>query len=213
MVPVQGGDLNIRSVEFVKSSVKLDQCPKRDIPEYAFIGRSNVGKSSLINMICGRKMVARVSSSPGKTQTINHYLINDQWFLVDLPGYGFAKTSRSNRESWTTMIREYLTKRQNLVSVFLLVDSRIKPQESDLQFMEWMAEQEIPFTILMTKIDKLKKLEIRLHEERYKNTLLETWESLPEIILTSSEKRIGRQETWHCILEGNAIFTSSKPNL
>lgn len=199
-------ELKISSVEFVKSSVSVETCPTQNFPEYAFIGRSNVGKSSLINLICGRKMVARVSSSPGKTQTINHYLINKEWFLTDLPGYGFAKSSKSNREEWSVMIRNYILKRTNLVNVFLLIDSRIKPQKPDLEFMEWLATQGIPFIILYTKIDKLSRNELQKNMDMYQQELLESWEELPMMMQTSAEKKIGRPLVLSFIQEQNNAF-------
>lgn len=189
----------VSSAEFVKSSQELNQCPQPDMPEFAFIGRSNVGKSSLINMLVDKKDLAKTSSQPGKTQLINHFLINEEWYLVDLPGYGYAKTSMENRKKWRKMIEDYLLKRVNLLTVFVLVDSRLEPQKIDLEFINFLGENQVPITLIFTKIDKqsVKKTEESL--ERFKESLSEYWEELPEIILTSSEKRVGRDEVLETI--------------
>jgi GTP-binding protein len=189
----------VSSAEFVKSSQELNQCPQPDMPEFAFIGRSNVGKSSLINMLVEKKDLAKTSSQPGKTQLINHFLINEEWYLVDLPGYGYAKTSMENRKKWRKMIEDYLLKRVNLLTVFVLVDSRLEPQKIDLEFINFLGENQVPITLIFTKIDKqsVKKTEESL--ERFKESLSEYWEELPEIILTSSEKRVGRDEVLETI--------------
>lgn len=189
----------VSSAEFVKSSQELNQCPQPDMPEFAFIGRSNVGKSSLINMLVDKKDLAKTSSQPGKTQLINHFLINEEWYLVDLPGYGYAKTSMENRKKWRKMIEDYLLKRVNLLTVFVLVDSRLEPQKIDLEFINFLGENQVPITLIFTKTDKqsVKKTEESL--ERFKESLSEYWEELPEIILTSSEKRVGRDEVLETI--------------
>lgn len=189
----------LKTAEFVKSSQYLEQCPQPDMPEFAFIGRSNVGKSSLINMLVEKKDLAKTSSQPGKTQLINHFLINEEWYLVDLPGYGYAKTSMENRKKWRKMIEDYLLKRVNLLTVFVLVDSRLEPQKIDLEFINFLGENQVPITLIFTKTDKqsVKKTEESL--ERFKESLSEYWEELPEIILTSSEKRVGRDEVLETI--------------
>ena len=189
----------VSSAEFVKSSQELNQCPQPDMPEFAFIGRSNVGKSSLINMLVEKKDLAKTSSQPGKTQLINHFIINKEWYLVDLPGYGYAKTSMENRKKWRKMIEDYLLKRVNLLTVFVLVDSRLEPQKIDLEFINFLGENQVPITLIFTKTDKqaAKKTEESL--ERFKESLSEYWEELPEIILTSSEKRVGRDEVLETI--------------
>lgn len=189
----------VSSAEFVKSSQELSQCPQPDMPEFAFIGRSNVGKSSLINMLVDKKYLAKTSSQPGKTQLINHFLINEEWYLVDLPGYGYAKTSMENRKKWRKMIEDYLLKRVNLLTVFVLVDSRLEPQKIDLEFINFLGENQVPITLIFTKIDKQSAKKTEESLERFKESLSEYWEELPEIILTSSEKRVGRDEVLETI--------------
>ncbi|MBO7181148.1 MAG: YihA family ribosome biogenesis GTP-binding protein [Bacteroidales bacterium] len=189
----------VSSAEFVKSSQELNQCPQPDMPEFAFIGRSNVGKSSLINMLVDKKDLAKTSSQPGKTQLINHFLINEEWYLVDLPGYGYAKTSMENRKKWRKMIEDYLLKRVNLLTVFVLVDSRLEPQKIDLEFINFLGENQVPITLLFTKIDKQSAKKTEESLERFKESLSEYWEELPKIILTSSEKRVGRDEVLETI--------------
>jgi len=184
----------IRSAEFVISNTKLSHCPNPDRPEFAFIGRSNVGKSSLINMLVNNKSLAKTSSKPGKTQTINHYLINAAWYLVDLPGYGYAGVSKSSREGWGAMIENYLQKRENLYCTFILIDSRLEPQKIDLDFIQWMGEKHLPFALLFTKSDKQKSGKLATSQIRFKKKLLETWEEMPPFIITSAEKKIGRDE-------------------
>ncbi len=181
----------IKSAEFLKSSINLDQCPDKMIPEYAFIGRSNVGKSSLINHLTNRKKLAKTSSTPGKTQLINHFLVDDEWFLVDLPGYGWAQTSKTNKEAWRKMNEEYLQFRQNLALVFVLVDIRHEPQKIDLEFINWLGKKEIPFSIVFTKSDKLGKTLIQSNVAAYKSTLRQTWEELPPTFITSSIAKLG----------------------
>jgi len=176
------------------------------MPEYAFIGRSNVGKSSLINMLANVKGLAKISGTPGKTQLINHFLVNEAWYLVDLPGYGFAKISQAMRAKWEIMIRDYLLKRSNLVTVFALVDSRIPPMASDLKFIGWLGEKQIPFVILFTKTDKLTKKKTGDNIRAFEKKLTETWEELPPVILTSSENKTGRDEILSYIEKLNSEF-------
>lgn len=184
----------ISSAEFVKSSQELNQCPQPDMPEFAFIGRSNVGKSSLINMLVEKKDLAKTSSQPGKTQLINHFIINDEWYLVDLPGYGYAKTSMENRKRWRMMIENYLLKRENLLTVFVLIDSRLEPQKNDVEFINFLGENGVPIKLIFTKTDKQSAKKTQDSLELFKQTLSEYWEELPEIILTSSENKTGRGE-------------------
>ncbi len=186
--------MKIVKADFLQSNIKIDTLPSPDKPEYAFIGRSNVGKSSLINMLCQRKQLAKTSSTPGKTITINHFIINESWYLVDLPGYGFAKRSQKDREAWKIMLSDYLTHRQNLVCTFVLVDSRLEPQKIDLEFMAFLGENEIPFAIIFTKADKLKAGRLAENISFYKNQLLEQWEELPPVFISSSETAQGRDE-------------------
>ncbi|MEE1252397.1 MAG: ribosome biogenesis GTP-binding protein YihA/YsxC [Bacteroidales bacterium] len=184
----------VKSAEFVKSSPDYRQSPKADKPEFAFIGRSNVGKSSLINALVNKKDLAKTSSQPGKTQLINHFLIDQDWYLVDLPGYGYARVSRDNRAVWGKMIRNYILKRENLLNVYLLIDSRHLPQKIDIEFMNFLGENSVPFTIVFTKIDKQTANKTNENLRNYKNELLKYWEELPQIILTSAEKRQGLEE-------------------
>ncbi|MDR2836627.1 MAG: ribosome biogenesis GTP-binding protein YihA/YsxC [Bacteroidales bacterium] len=184
----------IKTADFVMANIDYKKCPQNDKFEFAFIGRSNVGKSSLINMLTNHKGLAKTSSQPGKTQKIIHFFINNSWYLVDLPGFGFAKISKTMRAEFSKMTKDYLLKRENLACVFLLIDSRIEPQKIDLEFMEWLGENRVPFVIVFTKTDKLKSLELPQKIEIYKKTLLETWETLPEIFITSAEKKIGTEE-------------------
>jgi GTP-binding protein len=196
----------IRSAEFIVSNTQISKCPEPSKPEFAFIGRSNVGKSSLINMLVGKKELARTSGKPGKTQTINHYLINEAWYLVDLPGYGYAGVSRTEREGWGKMIENYLKKRENLFCTFILIDSRLTPQKIDLEFIQWMGEQKLPFALVFTKSDKPKRGELITAQKKYKETLLESWEELPPFFVTSSEKKTGKTEVLQFI--ENAIETT-----
>jgi GTP-binding protein len=198
--------MQIFHAEYVTSSVKNSQCPAPDRPEYAFIGRSNVGKSSLINMITGRRKLAKVSGSPGKTITINHFLIDQTWYLVDLPGYGYAKRSKSERAKWEKMIRNYLLNRENLLTVFLLIDIRHEPQKNDLEFMEWLAVSQIPFSIVFTKSDKLSKAKMEAMVSGYKKHLLKEWEELPNILVTSSTNSKGKDVLLSYISQTNTIF-------
>ena len=184
----------IKSAEFVVSNTNPALCPESELPEFAFIGRSNVGKSSLINMLTGVKDLAKTSSSPGKTQLINHFIINEEWFLVDRPGYGYAKAMRSQRERWLSFIKTYMNKRENLYCVMVLIDSRLKPQANDLEFMEWLALNGIPFVMVFTKTDKLSKTQLSKNIEGYKKEMLNYWEELPQIFVTSAEKGKGKEE-------------------
>lgn len=186
--------MEIQKVSFLRSSQKLGQCPKPDMPEYAFVGRSNVGKSSLINMLAGRKKLAKTSQKPGKTTLINHFLVDDKWYLVDLPGYGYAKTSKKQRGQFHQLITSYVMNRQNLVCQFVLMDLRIPPQSSDLDFIRYLGEREIPFAIIFTKADKLSKNKMAAQLEVFKQTLLEEWEFMPPYFVTSSETKHGRSE-------------------
>jgi len=183
--------MNISDIEFVGSFEKESQCPDTDLPEYAFIGRSNVGKSSLINALTGRKSLARISSTPGKTQTMNYFRINNAWFLVDLPGYGYAKISKSKRRKWQQMIEHYLLKRRNLFCVFQLIDSRHSLQENDLEFMNWMGESRIPFVMAFTKTDKLKSSERDRQIRSILKEIGQHWDPIPMHFVTSAEKRTG----------------------
>lgn len=186
--------MKIKSAEFILSNSDVAKCPKNNIPEYAFIGRSNVGKSSLINMLTSRKSLAKTSGRPGKTQLINHFLINQEWYLVDLPGYGYARVSKSAKKTFQKFITQYFALREQLVTAFVLVDIRHKPQPIDLDFMRWLGESAIPFSIIFTKADKLKPKAIENHVEDYKKILLETWEEVPNYFITSSSKDIGKEE-------------------
>jgi len=194
----------IKKAKFVTSSTDVSQCPKDPLPEYAFIGRSNVGKSSLINMLTGRKILASISATPGKTRLINHFLINDSWFLADLPGYGYAKVSKKDRESFARLIEQYATLRKNLVCFFVLVDARIPPQQIDLDFIEWLADSNLPFVIILTKTDKVNQKEQATNLGLLKEHLSETWEELPLIIESSAVKGTGREEITGFIEDTNA---------
>lgn len=184
----------IKEAVFVGSFTKAEDCPKADLPEFAFIGRSNVGKSSLINLLTGRKSLAKVSSTPGKTQTLNFFLINRQWHLVDLPGYGYARVSKSSREQWAKMIRQYLAKRRQLRCLFVLIDSSIEPQESDMEFLRKLGEQGIPFAVVYTKTDKESQHIIQKNIKAIRQRILQDWESLPNEFQTSSAKGRGRED-------------------
>lgn len=186
------------------SNTRFDKLPKGNLPEYAFIGRSNVGKSSLINMLVQRRGLAKTSSVPGKTVAINHFVVNDAWYLVDLPGYGYAQHSKKTREQWRIMINNYILRRRNLVTTFVLVDSRIEPQNNDLGFMEWMGENRVPFCVVFTKTDKVSKAELERNVEAFKARLLEEWEDLPPMFVTSSETGRGRDEILDYIEAQNA---------
>jgi GTP-binding protein len=193
--------MKILTAEFISSFADVSKCPSPDKPEFAFIGRSNVGKSSLINMLTNSRKLAKISVTPGKTQTINHFLINASWYLVDLPGYGYASVSKSTRAGFGAMIENYILKRENLTCLFILLDSRLPPQPIDLDFIEWAGSKNIPLALLFTKIDKLKRNDIQKNLKRYEKTLLTRWEELPTIILTSSEKKDGKEQVLMLIEE------------
>lgn len=196
----------IQYANFISSYTSVAQCPAEDRPEYAFIGRSNVGKSSLINMLTERNKLAKVSQTPGKTQLINYFMINNVWYLVDLPGYGYAKVSKTNRAKWQKMIRNYLTKRENLQCTFVLIDSRIPPQPIDIDFMNWLGEMLIPFVIVYTKIDKLKPAELTGNIKKIETGLKEHWETLPESFKTSAVVKTGRDEVLQFVEGVNDSF-------
>ena len=183
----------IKSAQFVVSNSDVAKCPKVPLPEYAFIGRSNVGKSSLINMLTNHKHLAKTSGKPGKTQLINHFLINKNWHLVDLPGYGYAKVSKSIKKTFQKFITQYFSQREQLVSAFVLVDIRHEPQTIDLEFMQWLGENGIPFSIIFTKADKLKPKAIDNHVAAYKTIMLETWEDMPPYFVTSATNELGKE--------------------
>ncbi len=186
--------MNITKAQYVISSPKVSMCPSDTKPEYAFIGRSNVGKSSLINMLCNNKKLAKTSATPGKTLLINHFIINNEWYLVDLPGYGFAKRSKTEIQKLDRMIQGYILQREQLANVFLLIDIRLEPQKIDLEFIQWLGTSGIPFCIVFTKADKLSKTAVQRNTDAYCKKLLETWEELPPYYITSSETKQGRNE-------------------
>ena len=196
----------IVSAEFVMSNTDPAKCPEPNMPEYAFIGRSNVGKSSLINMLVGRKAMAKTSGTPGKTQLINHFIINNSWYIVDLPGYGYAKTSRTNRTSWEKMIKSYLESRPNLVYVFVLIDSRLDPQKNDTEFINWLGKQGIPICLVFTKIDKQSVNKSQMSIAKFNREMKLTWEALPQEFATSAETKQGREEILDFIEYWNQQF-------
>lgn len=202
--------MNILSAEFIKSSKYLEECPEANKPEYAFIGRSNVGKSSLINMLANRKGLAKTSSTPGKTQLINHFVINNSWYLTDLPGYGYAKVSKSERASFSKMIEKYVLGRSNLVNLFVLIDSRHLPMKLDVDFINWLGQNGIPFNLVFTKIDKISQREFSYNFKKYSQELRNTWEDLPEMFKTSSEKKIGKEEILSFIEDTNKYLIRNK---
>ena len=201
--------MNITKAIYLQSVVDWRKCPAGKFPEYAFIGRSNVGKSSLINMLTRHNGLAKTSSKPGKTQTINHFLINENWYLVDLPGYGYASISKTMREKWTAMIDHYLTLRPNLQLVFVLIDSRLDPQKNDLDFINRLGENGVPFAIVFTKTDKVSKLKVSQNVAKFKEKMLETWEEMPPVFLSSAEKGDGRDEILDYIEHINGEFDPS----
>ena len=186
--------MQIKSAKYLISAPSFDLCPKPDKPEFAFIGRSNVGKSSLINMLVNQKNLAKTSANPGKTQLINHFEINSRWYLVDLPGYGYAKVAQSSRRRWEQMIENYLRKRENLINVFVLIDSRHKPQKIDLEFVNQLGEWQIPFTLVFTKADKEKPGVVQRNVKAFIDAMRELWEFLPQSFVTSAEKIVGKDE-------------------
>ncbi|RYM35678.1 YihA family ribosome biogenesis GTP-binding protein [Brumimicrobium glaciale] len=196
----------IHSAEFVISNTEVDKCPEPKLAEYAFIGRSNVGKSSLINMLTNHKKLAKTSGKPGKTQLINHFIINKEWFLVDLPGYGYAKASKTSRKKWGLFIDEYLLTRENLLNTFILIDSRLEPQKIDVEFMEWCATKGLPFSMVFTKTDKLSAVELDKKLAKYKREMLKQWEVMPPFFVTSSVSAKGRDEVMNYIAEINVAF-------
>jgi GTP-binding protein len=201
--------MKIKLAKFEKSSSKVSQCPKEDKPEFAFIGRSNVGKSSLINMLTNHKGLAKTSGTPGKTQLINHFQINEEWYLVDLPGYGFAKKSKTLREEWRKMINNYFSKRGNLLLSFILIDSRLPLQKVDLEMINWFGENQLPFMLIFTKSDKLGKGRLNKSLASFKKELLEYWEECPEIIISSSEDKRGKNEIL-AIIESTLPFFNAE---
>jgi GTP-binding protein len=198
--------MDIRSSVYVVSSPDHTRCPSPDRPEYAFIGRSNVGKSSLINMITGNEKLAKTSGTPGKTQLINHFSINDEWYIVDLPGYGFAKVSQSQRKKWEKMIEDYLRKRENLVNVFVLIDSRHSPQKLDLEFVNKLREWQVPFTLVFTKADKENQRIVAANVRDFLDKMRLTWQFLPQHFVSSAVKRMGRDKILGVIAEMNKEF-------
>ncbi|NAS14015.1 ribosome biogenesis GTP-binding protein YihA/YsxC [Poritiphilus flavus] len=202
--------MKIKSADFVMSNSKVESCPKEPLPEYAFIGRSNVGKSSLINMLTQRKNLAKTSGRPGKTQLINHFKINGNWFLVDLPGYGYARVSKKAKKTFQKYITDYFRRRRQLVCAFVLIDIRHEPQKIDLEFMQWLGENMIPFCIVFTKADKLKPAVVATKVDQYQNALLQdVWEEVPSSFVTSSTKGTGRDELLSYISELNRQFFDS----
>ena len=186
--------MEVKSAVFVISNTDVGKCPAGSRPEYAFIGRSNVGKSSLINMITNQKHLAMTSQKPGKTQLINHFLINNEWYLVDLPGYGYAQRGKAGRENIRKIIEDYVLEREQLTCLFVLIDCRHEPQKIDLEFMEWLGESKVPFAIVFTKIDKISKGKLAENMEIYRNKMFETWEELPVIFISSAEKKEGKED-------------------
>jgi GTP-binding protein len=202
MIPAAG------EIKFIKSSTDLNSCPKSNLPEYAFVGRSNVGKSSLINLITNRKKLAKTSAQPGKTRLINHFLVESAWYLVDLPGYGYARVTKTERGKFLHIIQQYLLHRKNLACLFLLIDCRLEPQTNDLVFIRWLGENQIPFAICFTKTDKLTSAKLTHSYKRYENELLHDWDSLPSVFFTSTLKKSGRDEILGYIRKTNAGIIS-----
>lgn len=198
--------MKIKSATFVISNTDIKKCPAPDLPEFAFIGRSNVGKSSLINMLTNHKKLAKISGRPGKTQLINHFLINESWYLVDLPGYGYAKTSKAKRFEFTKFIEQYLRERENLLNTFVLIDSRLEPQKNDVEFLNWMGHNQLPFSIVFTKIDKLSSSALQKNLARYKKELKKYWEEIPPTFTTSSVSEFGREKLLNYIDDINKVW-------
>ena len=202
--------MQIKSAEFLVSSARIDQCPNSNLPEYAFIGRSNVGKSSLINMLTGKGKLAKTSATPGKTILINHFVINGEWYLVDLPGYGYAKRSKKDTEKFEHMITTYILDREQMTNLFLLIDVRHEPQQIDLEFMEWLGENGVPFSIVFTKADKVAKAKLKGNVMHYLTELKKQWEELPPYFVTSSETKMGREEILNYIEEINRMLAQEQ---
>ncbi|HXU27583.1 MAG TPA: ribosome biogenesis GTP-binding protein YihA/YsxC [Bacteroidia bacterium] len=204
--------MQVTSVDFAISSTDVNKCPKTHFPEFAFIGRSNVGKSSLINMICNKK-VAHTSGKPGKTKLINHFLANNAWYVVDLPGYGYASVSKTDRVEFEKFISFYILERKNLVCLFVLIDIRLPLQAIDAQFMQWLAENEIPFCIIFTKMDKLSKSELQKNLASFKKEMLLTWEDMPDCIISSAEKKVGKEDILDFIQENIQLYNKHLQNV
>lgn len=202
--------MKIKEAEFVISNSEYKKCPEQDIPEYAFIGRSNVGKSSLINMLTSKKKLAKTSGTPGKTQLINHFVINNEWHLVDLPGYGYAKVSKSARASFEKFISDYLLNREQLITVFVLLDSRLEPQKIDLEFMNWCGEKNISFSMVFTKADKLSSSVLQKNLAKYKKEMIKFWAELPPVFVTSAESKLGQEKLLNYIGGINEAIAESK---
>ena len=200
----------ISSADFLISNSTFKKCPQDEKPEFAFIGRSNVGKSSLINMLTGKKKLAKTSSTPGKTQLINHFVINEDWYLVDLPGYGYAKASKKSRNNWEQFISEYLLHRKNLLTTFVLIDARLEPQKIDLEFMNWCGGKGIPFSIIFTKSDKLSSSALQKNLSFYRKELLKYWEELPPVFISSSQSKLGRESVLNYLNEILDAFSQSR---
>ena len=198
--------MRVKDAKFVMSNTDYTKCPEPNMPEYAFIGRSNVGKSSLINALTNRKSLAKTSGKPGKTQLINHFKINNEWYLVDLPGYGYAAVSKTMRREFQAFLRDYLVKRENLLCTFVLLDSRLEPQKVDVEFMQWMGEYNIPFVMVFTKTDKLNNHTFLKNMKRYEEIMLETWEELPPRFYTSSVNKSGTEEILEFVGQTNEAF-------
>lgn len=196
----------VKQAEFVISNTDIKKCPTEDKPEYAFIGRSNVGKSSLINMLTDKKSLAKTSGKPGKTQLINHFLINKSWYLVDLPGYGYASVSKQTRFEFSKFIKKYLLERKNLMCLFVLIDSRLSPQQIDIDFMQWLGENSIPFVMCFTKQDKLSKTQSDKNLRNYQSEMLKKWEEIPQFFLSSSTTKTGKEELLSFIEKTNYLF-------
>lgn len=196
----------IKKIEFVISNTNIKKCPTADKPEYAFIGRSNVGKSSLINMIANNKKIAKTSVRPGKTQLINHFIVNDEWYLVDLPGYGYAKISKTKREEFQKFIRSYILKRDNLMNLFVLIDSRHELMKIDSEFLTWLGQNKIPFSIILTKVDKLSSSLLNKNLRAFKKEILKTWEEVPKTFITSAVSKVGKDDLLNYIEDINKLF-------
>ena len=203
-------EMIIKTAEYEISNSDVRKCPNTTLPEYAFIGRSNVGKSSLINMLTGRKALAKTSQTPGKTLLINHFKINNEWYIVDLPGYGYAKRSKDSRDKLETIIKDYIMKREQMTNLFVLIDSRLKPQKIDMEFMQWLGENGVPFSIVFTKLDKLTRGAAAMAIDAYKRELQASWEELPPIFLTSSEDGRGRDDVLDYIAQINTELKSQQ---